>query len=590
MESLAASPVASAGQEGSAGGLPLATASVELRSASSAPPASESPSETSLPEPPVLRVRSAGAEIDGQIILSDLNFELAPRGLYALVGAQGAGKSSLLGVLSGRHRAGSGWKLSGSIWYCSLPLGATLRPAVLGAAVTRPSLSLRGYLLADLDVVAAERYAGSLAVQLLDRVRLAPLIPALSETLGGPRLHLSTGEWRRLAIARELASSPPLLCLDDALLGLSPDDREVLLDVLQSEARERAVLYTTEVAPPSDLSLAGVFYLRGGQLKPFGEATSEGEQALPAEPKRALVLAEPPSPSPLAAAVSAPLVSPPSAPAAGSPSPPVEVPKDTSPPREPEAGAPPEPQAQRRPSTPGLVPPGGAAGVIWSSTAPILRLRNFGIASGGRPVLSGINLDLPDRGLHLLVGRDGVQRRMLLRALCGLRGGPLQLTGDALFGGGALDGEHGLVTLVPNPRLAMLTVREHLMHGPAPWQAGARLDRTQRAQLLFEQSGFPELQSTLELPLCDLGTYERRVVELLVAVSQSPLGLALHDVLPGVERALQPRLLRLLADQAARRAILLFTEDAQPYLGFAFTPPARQAWLGEEHITAEPAD
>ena len=65
---------------------------------------------------------------------------------------------------------------------------------------------------------------------------------------------------------------------------------------------------------------------------------------------------------------------------------------------------------------------------------------------------------------------------------------------------------------------------------------GARLDRTQRAQLLFEQSGFPELQSTLELPLCDLGTYERRVVELLVAVSQSPLGLALHDVLPGVEQ------------------------------------------------------
>lgn len=590
VEILAAPPAEGTGQDRSASGLPLPTPAAELPSLASVPSAPASPSEISVPEAPVLRVRSASAEFDGQVILSDLNFELASRGLYALVGAQGAGKSSLLGVLSGRHRAGSGWKLSGSIWYCNLPLGVTLRPAVLGAVVTRPSLSLRGYLLADLDAVAAKRYAGSLAAQLLDRVRLAPLIPALSETLGGPRLHLSTGEWRRLAIARELASSPPLLCLDDALLGLSPDDREVLLEVLQSEARERAVLYTTTVAPPDELPLAGVFHLRAGQLQPFPAASSVSEPALPAEPKSTRLVAEAPSPPRTAVAVSIPFSGSPPAPAAGSPAPPVEVVNDTSSPRTPETSVPPDSAAQRWPSPPGLAPPAGAACVIWSSTAPILRLRNFGIVSGGRPVLSGINLDLPDRGLHLLVGRDGVQRRMLLRALCGLRGGPLQITGDALFGGGALDGEHGLVTLVPNPRLAMLTVREHLMHGPPPWQAGGRLDRTQRAQLLFEQSGFPELQTTLEMPLCDLGTYERRVVELLVAVSQSPLGLALHDVLPGVERALQPRLLRLLADQAARRAILLFTEDAQPYLGFAFTPPVRRAWLGEEHITAEPAD
>lgn len=517
-----------------------AVASIEPET-SPAPPASpsaDSSVEQSSPGPSVLRIEGLSAEYEGKVALQDVDLQLAARGLYALLGEAKSGKSTLLGVLSGRHRTASGWQLSGSIWYCNLPLGATARPAVLTADVTRPSLSLRGYLLADLDELAADLASTPFLLELLERVGLPGLAPHLSETLGGPRLHLSTGEWRRLAIARELAASPPLLCLDDAFVGLSAADSAALCSVLQSAARDRAVLFTSPTPPPAGLAVTQTFRLQAGRLL--------GRAAAPRAPVALAPLAEPLAP---ALTEGPPTVSQPSSPGAG----------------------------PRRPTE----------AVIWNSTAPILRLRNFGILASGRPVLTGINLDLPDCGLHLLIGRDGLQRRMLLRALCGPRVG-LQCTGDALFGGGALSGEHGLAQPLANPRQALLTVREHLVAGPSQWPASGRADHTQRARRMFEQAGFPELETLLDVPLCDLGIYERRIIEILASVATSPLALALQDVLTGVETSLKPRLLRLLADQAARRAILVFSEDAQPYLAFAFTPSARVAYLGDERIQAEP--
>jgi ABC-type multidrug transport system ATPase subunit len=515
-------------------------------------------------------------ECDHQVVLRNVDLELGARGLYALIGGSGAGKSALLGVLSGRNRAASGWQLEGSIWYCNLPLGATTRPAVLTATVSRPSLSLRGYLLADLDELAADSASNGFLLDLLDRVALSALAPYLSETLGGPRLHLSTAEWRRIAIARELAASPPLLCVDDAFVGLDAENSAVLRSVLLSAARERAVLFTGSVLPPG-LPLVQTFQLREGQL-----LQRDGEE----RPSAVKVNSDGPGkpvrgPSQTSEATAAPRVAP--------------LANPGSPGRSSGAGEDGVPAATSRPrvqqgSAPGGPPRKGPDAVIWSSTAPILRLRNFGILASGRPVLVGVNLDLPDCGLHLLIGRDGSQRRMLLRALCGPRGGQLQCTGDALFGGGALSEEHGLTTLLPNPRMAMLTAREHLMQGPSPWQASARQERSLRPLRLLEQAGFPELATLLDTPLYDLGTYERRIIEILASVACSPLALALQDILSGVETALQPRLLRLLADQSARRAILLFTEEPQPYMAFAFTPPACVAWLSNDRILAEPPE
>ncbi len=551
--------------------VPAANREPARRVAPSPPPKLEVIAEPSPAGSPVLRIQGLSAECERRQILQGIDLELAPRGLYALIGGSGAGKSALLGVLSGRHRAASGWSLTGSIWYCNLPLGATTRPAVLGAEVTRASLSLRGYLLADLDEGMADRFSTPLLLQLLERVSLSALAPYLSETLGGPRLRLSTGEWRRLAIARELAASPPLLCLDDAFVGLSEDDSEVLWSVLQSQARERAVLYSEQQPPRVGLPLSQVFCLQHGQLRQMGLA---GEPSAAAAESSAKAPEKPPTEPAVSSAPAGSGVAPVS-PASGAASP-AETSQGTTGLEAPRL----RPAAARPVSK-------GTDGVIWASTAPILRLRNFGIVVNGRPQLANINLDLPDCGLHLLVGRDGPQRRMLLRALCGLHGGQLQLIGDALFGGGALSEEHGLGCLSPNPRLSLLTVREHLVHGPTLWQGGARHERGQRALRLLEQSGFPELESLLDQPLCDLGTYERRVVEILAPLSASPLALALHDVVAGVDAARRPRLLRLLADQAARRAILLFTDEPQPYLAFAFTPPARQAWLTGDHIVAD---
>ena len=228
-----------------------------------------------------------------------------------------------------------------------------------------------------------------------------------------------------------------------------------------------------------------------------------------------------------------------------------------------------------------VVDPGAA---VWATPIPMLRLRNFAVSVAGRSVLSNVNLDLADCGLHVLVGPDDTQRRTFLRALCGPRGSHLELQGQFLFGGASLTKEQGLAIPSTDPRHALLTVRDYLTSRPTPWQTG----RESAAGVAdrIEQAGFPELARRLDVAFCELETYERRVIEILALSATQPLVMVLHDVLHGVPATIRPRILDLLAREAVAHAILLCTDQPDPYRAYPFTPPLRIAYFNDQGIRA----
>lgn len=544
-------------------------------------PAPQAPFGPPIFPKPLLEIRELTARIDERTVLKRLSLQIGARGVYTLLGPGGGGKSSLLGILSGRNRAGSGWTLEGEIFYQGTVLGSAARPSVIEQRLAHPAVRLRDYLLGELDDGVADAYEPEQLVERLreqlGRVHLAELGEHLDEVLGHGELRLSQGQWRRLAIARELITDPPLLCVDEPTAGLPDAEAALVVSALQAERQLRAVLMVTHHQQQARDCSDYVILLAGGcvhEYQPtaafFAQPQSEaarafvrtGGCAVPSPDAQAEQL-ETAAPDPLPEPASAPPAVAPAQVRAVS----AALPLPAAPP----------------PQGPAPAPPSSAPASAPDSLA--LRLRDFGLQLGDRVLLAGINLEVAARGVHLLVTSAATDKRLLLRALCGPRPSTFNLLGEALYKGRPLTGSDDPVTPILDARLALMPAAEYLasslpVRGSAPSSASA-----ERAALaMLEQAGWPELGARLQVPMCDLEPYERRVVELLGTAATAPALLILDEPLAGVGADELPRLLLLLRHQAAQRALLLLVHDAGPLPLYDWPVPARVMWLHDGRV------
>lgn len=163
----------------------------------------------------LLDVRSLQAWQRDLQVLFDIDLQVPEGGVVALIGANGAGKSSLLDSLAGLVRA------SGSVKLGSTELLGR-RPAEIARAGLAlvpegrklfPSLSIEENLLMG----AASRRTGPWTL-----AAVYALFPVLHEKRHAPSHSLSGGQQQMAAIGRGLMSNPRLLLCDEISLGLSP--------------------------------------------------------------------------------------------------------------------------------------------------------------------------------------------------------------------------------------------------------------------------------------------------------------------------------------------------------------------------------
>ncbi|MGE7989741.1 molybdenum ABC transporter ATP-binding protein [Pseudomonas sp. NPDC089554] len=157
----------------------------------------------------------------------DVDLHLPGRGISALFGHSGSGKTSCLRCLAGLERASDAYiEVNGEVWEDSsrgLFIPPHQRPVgyVFQEASLFPHLSVRGNLEFGWRRIAASERKVSLeqACQLLGIGHLLTRRPAT----------LSGGEAQRVGIARALLSSPRLLLMDEPLAALDgPRKREIL--------------------------------------------------------------------------------------------------------------------------------------------------------------------------------------------------------------------------------------------------------------------------------------------------------------------------------------------------------------------------
>jgi ABC-type multidrug transport system fused ATPase/permease subunit len=194
------------------------------------PPASETPVKIRGD----VRYENVGFQyLSGSPVLHEINLHAKPGEMIALVGPTGAGKTTLIHLLSRFYELTSGEILLDGRPIRSISL-TQLRHSV--AMVTQESFLFNGttadnLLIAKPDATEEEMW-GALAAANADGF-IKRLPKGLHTQLGERGVKLSVGEKQRLSIARALLKNPPILVLDEATASVDNTTERLIQEALQ---------------------------------------------------------------------------------------------------------------------------------------------------------------------------------------------------------------------------------------------------------------------------------------------------------------------------------------------------------------------
>jgi len=167
-----------------------------------------------------------------------VSFSVEEGELVSIIGANGAGKSSILNTLMGLVPVRSGSILFRGEDISRVPAHGRARMGIRivpERARVFPQLTVRENLRVGL-------YGIHDPVKEKERLDwLYGIFPILAERSGQNAVTLSGGEQQQLAIARALVSDPKLLLVDEVSMGLMPKLVDEVFEVLQSLNREQGL-------------------------------------------------------------------------------------------------------------------------------------------------------------------------------------------------------------------------------------------------------------------------------------------------------------------------------------------------------------
>lgn len=195
----------------------------------------------------MIQAKALCATIGANQVLRDISLEVRPGELFAVIGANGAGKTSLLRAISGLLPLQSGSVTFDGLDIARTPAYRLSRGGLVHVPQGRqiiPGLTVRDNLEIGAKNIGMSRQ--SIATRIEDQWKR---FPVLQQRQAIDAAALSGGEQQMLAIARGLMMQPRLLMLDEPSLGLAPQIVQLILQTLRDLADQGlAVLLVEQVA------------------------------------------------------------------------------------------------------------------------------------------------------------------------------------------------------------------------------------------------------------------------------------------------------------------------------------------------------
>lgn len=215
-------------------------------------------------EQPLLEVRNLQVIYGGAIeALRDVSFQVYPGQVVALLGANGAGKSTVLKALSGVLHFEDGEVAKGEIHYAGAAIHATKAERIVAAGLVHVPEGRRLFasmtVQENLTVGGHHRSRAGLAESLEYVYQFFPRLLERRTQVAG---YLSGGEQQMVAIGRALMSKPRILALDEPSLGLAPlVVHEIFQRIRQLANDEKLTILLVEQNARKALAIADSAYI-----------------------------------------------------------------------------------------------------------------------------------------------------------------------------------------------------------------------------------------------------------------------------------------------------------------------------------------
>ena len=223
---------------------------------------------------PLLTVNNIEVIYDHVIlVLKGVSLQVPEGGIVALLGANGAGKSTTLKAISGLLRTERGEVTKGAVEFLRSPIhrrdpADIVRRGVVQVMEGRhvfEHLTVEENLLAGAYTRRNGRSIGD------DLERVYRYFPRLKERRTVRAGYVSGGEQQMLAIGRALMTRPTLLCMDEPSMGLSPGYVEQVFDIIKTINQQGTTLFVVEQNVNMALSIA-----HRGYVLQMGEVVLSG--------------------------------------------------------------------------------------------------------------------------------------------------------------------------------------------------------------------------------------------------------------------------------------------------------------------------
>ena len=177
----------------------------------------------------MIETRSVGISFGGIVAVEDISLSVAGGEVFGLLGPNGAGKTTLFNLIAGAAALQSGSILLGGKDVSRLRPDARSRAGIARTfQITRPFADLT---IAENIMVGMLQHRAPLPSMRAEAGRLAEQV-GLAAKLHSPAKELSTGQRKRLELARALATRPRVLLLDEITGGVDEASIGGLVDLV----------------------------------------------------------------------------------------------------------------------------------------------------------------------------------------------------------------------------------------------------------------------------------------------------------------------------------------------------------------------
>jgi len=237
---------------------------------------------------PIVSVKGLSHQYSVQWAVRDINFELTKNGIYGLLGANGAGKSTIMNVMCGVIK-----QTHGEVFIKGINLGTEPERAKrnIGFLPQQPPLQN--------DLTVEEYLIHSANVRLMDPKNIKAAVAEVMLKCGvshfSKRLirNLSGGYQQRVGIAQAIIHKPDFVVLDEPTNGLDPNQILEVRGLIREIAEERTVVLSTHILQEVQALCDHIWMINEGNMVFSGSLEEFDNQIVPSTFFVALAAAPP---------------------------------------------------------------------------------------------------------------------------------------------------------------------------------------------------------------------------------------------------------------------------------------------------------